>query len=184
MPYSYTTFDSWMGTFVELLAPKKVLDIGPGAGKHGKIVRQQAPNAMLLAQEIDASYVERFKLKDIYNHVSIGPAIGLIHKPDFRADLVILGDCIEHMRKSEAIDLLNFLVYRTSYIAIVTPEAFQQDDWEGHAAEAHISTWSPNDFYGWKTHHQFHDGMHLFVIQGFQPNAFHETFDTSWKWTR
>jgi hypothetical protein len=36
-------------------------------------------------------------------------------------DAVILGDCIEHMRKSVGLDLLNFLVYRSSIIVVKFP---------------------------------------------------------------
>lgn len=81
---------------------------------------------------------------------------------------MIIGDCIEHMRKSEGLDLLNFLIYRSKHIVVVYPDRFQQDDWEGHAAEAHISTWSKADFEGWSTFHNLTDGMHLFLIRGYQ----------------
>jgi hypothetical protein len=74
------------------------------------------------------------------------------------------------MRKSEGTDLLNFPIYRTGYIAVVNPEAYLQDDWEGHAAEAHISTWGPHDFNNWNTLHHSWGGMHLFLVKGYQPS--------------
>jgi hypothetical protein len=88
---------------------------------------------------------------------------------------VIIGDCIEHMRKSAGLDLLNFLIYRTGYTVLLVPENYVQDDWEGHAAEAHISTWTIHDFAGWDVlHKQGQQGgwltMHLFLIKGYQPS--------------
>jgi hypothetical protein len=74
------------------------------------------------------------------------------------------------MKKSRGIDLLNFLVYRSGYICVTYPEAYVQDDWEGHAAEAHISTWGMADFSDWNTLHRSWDGMHLFLIKGYQPS--------------
>src|SRR5205823_14385763 len=61
-------------------------------------------------------------------------------------DLVVIGDCIEHLRKSDGIDLLNFLVYRTKYLWVIYPERMVQGRWEGHKSEAHISAWSDADF--------------------------------------
>ena len=171
MPFSDGAFNEWIGDFIEQMQPKTVLDIGPGAGKYGLIVRARAPKASLMAREIDESYIQRYKLHEIYDYVTIGDATKLIHDPSFRSDLVILGDCIEHMRKSDGVDLLNFLVYRTAYIIVVTPWGLVQDAWEGHVAEAHISTWSEHDFVGWNTYHQFRDRIHLFVIEGYQPHV-------------
>jgi len=151
-----------------------VLDIGPGSGKYAKIVRDVAAKDQfethLTAVEIDGSYVEKFNLKSLYDDVIIDSAINLIEKPRVRFGLVIIGDCIEHMRKSDGLDLINFLIYRSGYIFVVYPEAFIQDDWEGHAAEAHISTWAIEDFATWKPLHHNRRNMHLVVIKGYQPS--------------
>ena len=87
---------------------------------------------------IDSSYVKEFNLSDLYAEVIIDDAINLIKDPRIRYDLVIIGDCIEHMRKSDGLDLLNFLIYRSGYICVVYSAEYGQDDCEGHAAEAHI----------------------------------------------
>jgi len=47
-------------------------------------------------------------------------------------DAVILGDCIEHMRKSVGLDLLNFLVYRSRIIVVKFPVQMIQDPYQGH----------------------------------------------------
>jgi hypothetical protein len=159
---------------IGLLKPTRILDIGPGSGKYNYIARQIATAEKfachLTAVEIDGSYVEQYQLRALYNTVIIDNAVNLINEPRIRSDLVLIGDCLEHIRKSEGTDLLNFLIYRVGYICIVYPEAYVQDDWEGHATEAHISTWGPGDFGNWNTLHHAWDGMHLFLIKGYQPS--------------
>ena len=174
MPFSYGEFDYWVGTLIDLLQPATVLDIGPGAGKYGRIIRARASQSTftthLTAIEIDASYVDTYKLRDIYDVVTIDDAISLLKAPRCRYDLVMIGDCIEHMRKSSAVDLLNFLIYRAGYICVIYPDRFVQDDVDGHAAEAHISTWSQADFAAWDVVHHSRNGMHMFLIKGYQPS--------------
>ena len=158
MPFSSHAFDNYVGTLCKLLKPLRLCDIGARAGKYGTIARQVAKQenfpTHLTAIEIDATYVKRFDLPKIYDEVIVEDAISLIHKPQLRFDLVIFGDCVEHMRKSIGVDLINFLIYRSGYICVIYPDAWVQDDWEGHAAEAHISTWGPEDLKGWKTLHR------------------------------
>lgn len=174
MPYSSNAFDYWVSTMIALLQPATVLDIGPGAGKYGKIIREvglaEDFTSHITAIEIDKTYVKEFQLHDIYDTVVVGDALDLIEKPQSRFELVMIGDCIEHLRKSAGLDLLNFLIYRSGYICVVYPDRFVQDDWEGHAAEAHISTWSMADFSDWDVLHHSWSGMHMFLIKGYQPS--------------
>ena len=171
---SHWIFNHYVGTLIDLLRPARVCDIGPGRGKYSGIIRAKAKEhgfaCHITAVEIDASYVEAFKLRDIYDEVIIDDAINLIKSPRLRFDFVIIGDCIEHMRKSDGIDLINFLIYRTGYICIICPEAWVQDDQNGHIAEAHISIWSVDDFRGMNMLHRFASGMHAFLIKGYQPS--------------
>jgi 2-polyprenyl-3-methyl-5-hydroxy-6-metoxy-1,4-benzoquinol methylase len=174
VPFSSNAFDHYIGTLVGLLRPAMVCDIGPGAGKYGKLIKKRAAedgfSSHVTAIEIDESYVEQYGLEAIYDTITISDASNLLTTPRVRFDLVMIGDCIEHMRKSAGLDLLNFLVYRSGHICVVYPESFVQDDWDGHMAEAHISTWSPEDFKGWKTLHHSWSAMHLFLIKGYQPS--------------
>jgi hypothetical protein len=177
MPVSADAFDGWIRAMIGQLLPGKVCDIGPGAGKYGKMVRGVARKRgfapHLTAVEIDPAYVDQFGLSRIYDKIIIDDAVNLITTPRIRFDLVIIGDCIEHMRKSNAIDLLNFLVYRSGYICVVFPEQAIQDDVDGHAAEAHISVWSEHDFKSWNVVHEVANHprctLHLFLIRGYQP---------------
>jgi SAM-dependent methyltransferase len=175
MPYSSNIFDDYIGQLIDLLRPSTVLDIGVGAGKYSDLIRAKHKTIpgygpTITGVEIDESYVDRFELDLKYDHLIIGDAIDLIKKPQERYGLVIIGDCIEHMRKSHAIDLINFLIYRSGYICIVYPDKYIQDDWEGHEAEAHISVWSAEDFKGMDLIHRTWEDMNLFLIKGYQPS--------------
>jgi len=174
LPDSESTFDYYVGTLIDLLQPARVCDIGPGRGKYSRILRDKAKEhgfaCHITAVEVDASYVESFGLRDRYDEVIVDDALNLIKSPRLRFDFVIIGDCIEHMRKSDGVDLINFLIYRTGYICIICPEAWVQDDFDGHAAEAHISVWSVEDFRGMDMLHRFHSGIHAFLIKGYQPS--------------
>lgn len=146
MPYSASSLDALSRGLIQILNPSSVLDIGAGAGKYGHMVRSILPQCHTTAVEMDADYIESFDLRSTYNEVIHAEATTLFNNPRIRYDLVIIGDCIEHLRKSDAIDLLEFLVYRSQFIKVVYPYKFQQDDVDGHAQEAHISIWQPSDF--------------------------------------
>ena len=155
MPYSAVVFDQTIAALIAKMAPTSVLDIGPGAGKYGLIVKALRELGVeiesLAAVEIDESYIEQFKLNDIYDMVQLGDASMLPDVgPDAQWDLVILGDVLEHFRKSRGTDLIEYLYYRTKYIILVVPIDYIQGAWEGHHAEAHISTWYPADFARYK----------------------------------
>jgi hypothetical protein len=82
-------------------------------------------------------------------------------------DAVILGDCIEHMRKSVGLDLLNFLVYRSRIIIVKFPVQMIQDPYQGHKNEAHISVWSEHDFRGMDCFFAERDYICLAMVRGY-----------------
>jgi SAM-dependent methyltransferase len=155
MPYSAMTFDQIVARLIELTHPASVLDIGPGAGKYGKMIQALRERGVAIgssaAVEIDASYIEKYGLNDIYDVVQLGDAADLPDVgPNAEWDLVVLGDVLEHFRKSRGTDLIEYLYYRTRQIILVVPIDYIQGAWEGHHAEAHISTWYPDDFARYK----------------------------------
>jgi len=169
MPYSAPNLDEVTKAIIRAVAPQRVLDIGCGAGKYGEILRAMFPAAELIGVEVEKSYIERFKLDLVYDDVRLMNATDLI-TTDIEAtyDLVIIGDCIEHLRKSAGLDLLNFLTYRCGYAMVLCPECFPQNAHDGVNSEAHISVWSERDF-------EWHDlwattyvtNMMLFLLRGY-----------------
>jgi len=168
MPFSSSEFDDLSAALIRSIEIARVLDIGAGAGKYGKLVRALHPAARLTGVEIEPDYVPRFGLASIYDEVLCVPALELIDRCiEDVFDLVVIGDCLEHMRKSHGIDLLNFLVYRTRYLLAVFPDKYLQNSWEGYKAEAHISVWTPFDFQGFEHHLCRRGDMTAVVIYGY-----------------
>jgi hypothetical protein len=148
MPHSGTLLDREAAAFLACTGARTVLDIGAGAGKWACLVRAALPHARLIAVEVEPSYVDRFDLGSRYDEVRIMPAIDLLEDIEAEYDLVILGDVIEHHRKSAGLDLLHFLIYRTRYLLIQYPERYRQNALDGARSEAHLSVWREADFQG------------------------------------
>ena len=176
MPVSATVFDQHVTALIQLMKPASVLDIGPGAGKYGAIIKLLREHGLavesLAAVEIDPTYIEDYKLRDIYDVVQQGDAADLPDVgPDAAWDLVILGDVLEHFRKSRGVDLIDYLYYRTKYIVLVVPIDYVQGAWQGHHAEAHISTGYAADFArdtasGFSSRTPAGDELQLILING------------------
>ena len=99
---SSDVFDKLSADLIARLAPASLLDIGPGQGKYGKLARSLVPACHTSAVEISATYVQSYGLDAIYDEVIIGDGAGLVADPAWRNrtyDLVVIGDCIEHMPK-------------------------------------------------------------------------------------
>jgi phospholipid N-methyltransferase len=179
MPGSSNVLFDLIVTVLRVLEPRTVCDIGAGMGKYGHILREMSGEAgfatKLTAVEIDRSYVEQYALDKIYDEVIVADAVELIRDPSRRFDVVVIGDCIEHLRKSDGVDLLNFLVYRAGYIVVVYPVEYIQDGPSDHAQEAHISVWSEADFVNFKCLHAVRTigstTIKLALIKGYQPVA-------------
>lgn len=167
MPHSLPIFDEELELYFSLAQHSSVLDIGPGAGKYGKMLARVCPSTPRIAIELDSSYVETYGLRNIYDEVLVMDAARLPESPRQKFGAVIISDVIEHMPKSAGVDLLNFLVYRSHTIFVKFPLQMLQDDLEGHISEAHVSVWSELDFAGFD--HIFVERyiMQMAVIRGY-----------------
>lgn len=151
MPYSSTLFDKTIKNIVRQLKPKSCLDIGAGAGKYGLIIKdiiKDTKDTKIIGVEVEKDYISKFNLKKIYNEIRCCNASNFINKKSIeeKYDLVIMGDVVEHMKKSDGVDLINFLIYRSKYILILYPKKYLQNSIDGYEHEAHISVWEENDF--------------------------------------
>jgi hypothetical protein len=168
MPYSNTLFDELAKQVIICISPGTCIDIGAGAGKYGRIMRECAPRARTVAVEIDQDYITTYQLRDLYHEVQCIDAITLVETGiDDQHDLVILSHVLEHMPKSKGIDLIEFLVYRCKYLVIAFPLAEIQNSYNGHIHEAHISIWSPRDFIGKKHLWARNAREHFIVVEGY-----------------
>jgi phospholipid N-methyltransferase len=167
MPNSSPIFDSELELYFREVRHRSVLDIGAGEGKYGEMLRRVQPETELIAVELDPDYVEAYKLRGLYDEVWGRDAADLMNDLDRTYDAVILGDCIEHMRKSVGVDLLNFLVYRSRIIVVKFPVQMIQDPYYGHKSEAHVSVWSEHDFRGMDCVFVERDAICLALVRGY-----------------
>ncbi|HEX3426909.1 MAG TPA: methyltransferase domain-containing protein [Acidimicrobiales bacterium] len=139
------------------LQPTRVLDIGPGYGKWGFLVREAldfmagrlAPEEWQVTVDgIDAFPYASPILDWVYDKVISGPALD--HLDELRGyDLVIMGDVIEHFEKDDGLCLLRALLAHNKNVVIATPLDFFQQEIANNPYEQHLSRWSEADFREW-----------------------------------
>ena len=147
MPGSFPVFDAVVQHLVGRLQPERALDVGAGAGKYGRLLAEQAPGCHRTAIEVEPGYAERFDLPTLYHALHQQDATQWWRSSQESFDLVLLGDCLEHMPKSQGLDLLNALVYRSAWLVLVMPEFVVQGAVDGVASETHLSVWSERDLH-------------------------------------
>ena len=168
MPYSEDFFDEDIQNLILKWGYKSFLDIGAGAGKYGKMIREMIPNANITGIEIDSEYINKFDLDGKYDRLLNTNIITFIRdNPGFVTDVVIIGDLIEHLPKSEGIDLINYLVYRTAKIIVVYPRKYIQYDIDNKSHEVHRSVWSANDFINFEFEIKERNFISMIVVNGY-----------------
>lgn len=151
MPFSGPQFDEAFRVLVETVQPHTVFEVGPGNGKYARIIRGMVDSphpVQIHAVELEPSYIDRFHLHDFYDQINIGRGSMVMQQEnaaDLAWDLVVLGDVLEHMPKSEGVDLLHYFVYRAKWLWLRWPVRYVQGAWEGFESEAHVSVWGKLD---------------------------------------
>jgi trans-aconitate methyltransferase len=145
-----TSIDIYNPDFVDLLQkvnPTNLLDVGPGWGRMGHLTKSSLPNCICDAVEVDSSYIEQYNLRQIYSEVYNDDIKNFCLKnSQMRYDIVLFNDILEHLFRSEALDVLDFILYRAKYIIVQWPNDYLQDTWEGHESEVHKSNFTLRDF--------------------------------------
>lgn len=174
MPYSANNFNKTIEDFFKNNPVLRYLDIGAGAGKYGKMLRDLYGDSVeIIALEPWNPYIEEFELNKIYNQVKEIKAIDLLQDVEFETDIVILGDVLEHMRKSDGLDLLHFFNYRCQAIIIQWPTNYLQNTEYGNALEAHISSWNTDSFNDFDVIGKATEGYNnLIIIRGLLANKY------------
>lgn len=143
MPFSANVFDEKLKTHITKINPKTILDIGSGAGKNGIICRNVLPNSIIESVEPTIEYVEKYELNQKYDKVyNLSVQEYANQHASNQYDLVIFGDVLEHFFRSEAIDYLDYFLYRSKWVIIVWPTNMPQDDYEGNHFEIHKSNFN------------------------------------------
>lgn len=173
MPYSSNVFDKNIEEALRFIKPDILLDLGAGAGKYGLMARKNNFALKTIAVETESDYIEKFNLHSIYTEVWNTSCIDLIRPEHYgaRFDVVIIGDLIEHLKKSDGVDLLNFLIYRSRWIVVQVPRHYVQNIVGGHSSEAHVSVWAETDFLPFeRTKIYVKDTQRLIFLRGYLEN--------------
>lgn len=136
MPFSDTSNIPWFTEVVKSLSPRTVLDIGPGYGKYGRILKNQFSNLIVDAVEVWSPYIEKYGLPEFYRNIQIADVRSI---ESFNYDLVILGDILEHMTESEALKVWSNISKQAGSAIISIPIIkYPQGEEEGNPYEVHI----------------------------------------------
>lgn len=128
--------------------PARVLDVGPGFGKGGLLLREYVgcpPIFQIDAVESWEPYVNG-RLHAIYDEVIQGDVLEMTDDELARYDLVMMIEVIEHLEKEDGLELLDRI---PGYVIVCTPrDFFQNPEAEMIPPEKHRSHWSVVDFGG------------------------------------
>ena len=138
LPFSYDFFNEATRQFIvnQDPQPQRILDIGPGAGKHGKIFRADMPNATIDAAEIHEPYITEFDLPATYNHIMVADVTALVPAVLNSYDLIVMGDVLEHLTVEQAQAVLSRIGADTA-ILILVPYNYPQGPCNNNPHEAH-----------------------------------------------
>lgn len=121
---------------------QRVLEVGPGYGKYGVLLREYAAVERVDAIEKWGPYITAFNLAGIYHQVYEGDACDLPTELLASYHCVLMGDVIEHMEKAAATALLDRI---SGWVVICTPVDFFAQPHEV-PTEHHVSHWTADEF--------------------------------------
>jgi hypothetical protein len=172
MPHSSHLPITLMMDHVVRLRPRRVLDIGPGYGKWGFLVREaldfmdgrvERSSWEVRIDGLDAFPYESPLLSWAYDTVTTKPALEVVDQLD-GYDLVILGDVIEHFSKDDGMRLLRSLLGANRNVLVATPLDFFQQEIAGNPYEQHLSLWGQEDFAEWDYDYDVVGGSVIVVL--------------------
>lgn len=142
MPVSSREGKDWTVDRIRAHQPVSVLDVGVGAGIYEELLRPIVPDARFIGVEVFEPYLERFGLRGRYDEMLVADVMDLDPLPT--ADVVILGDVLEHLVHQQALTLWA-RARRASRAAVFLSlpiVEYPQGEVDGNPHEAHLHTWS------------------------------------------
>ena len=137
----------WTKAFVEFHKHEiqKICDIGPGQGTYYHILNSDIPDRDWTGIEAFLPYINQFSLTSFYQTI-LNKDIRK-YKPVEEYDLVIAGDVLEHMRKEEAIEVVQKFMPLCKYFLISIPIIhWPQDAINNNPFEVHVKDdWSDQE---------------------------------------
>lgn len=138
MPRSAAEGRPWMTSQLRRLAPESMLDIGTGVGTYADLFAREFPTARRTGVEVWEPYVATYGLAGKYDELIVADARDLDPLPE--ADVVILGDVLEHMTTEDAVKVwqrARQAARKAVYLSIPIVH-YPQGECEGNPHEAHV----------------------------------------------
>jgi len=152
MPNSSIVFDYRVRSAFGNMSPKTALDVGAGSGKYGKMLRAVlGENVKSTALEIDKTYPEAYDLLRYYDYALCETAVGffdVVGREALTFDLIIAGDVLQNIKKSEGIDCLHEWCRRAEHVIVMVPLDICQIVADS-PQESFRSFWGAVDFEYW-----------------------------------
>jgi hypothetical protein len=142
MPRSHPEGRDWVVERIAATTAPIVIDLGPGEGTYSDLARGWRPDAWWVGVEIWQPYVTRYDLWRKYDAVLIRDARNI----NFPSSPFVLlaGDVLEHMYRSDALDILHRAKEHAEAIMVSVPvvDYPQGHDHAGNPFEAHVDQWT------------------------------------------
>jgi 2-polyprenyl-3-methyl-5-hydroxy-6-metoxy-1,4-benzoquinol methylase len=137
MGFSDPTNKPWTQEKIVELKPTTVLDVGAGQGVYLDLIRQGLGAGVIVnAVEVWQPYIDQFDLENRYDKLF---AMDVKDMSNFKYDLVILGDVLEHMSEESAVDLWDRISQQAKNAIISIPIIhYHQDAINGNPYEVHV----------------------------------------------
>jgi hypothetical protein len=137
-----------------------VIDIGPGSGTYINLIKETArccENAHWIGIEIWRPYIEQFQLESRYNQI-INQDVRTVNWSQLDPSVVIAGDVLEHMTKTDAVSLVDRILDVSATLIVSIPIRYMPQDEHAYENphEAHIKDdWSHEEFMDTWGHYVF-----------------------------
>lgn len=153
------TFDCLtpVAQFIEWLQPRRVLDVGIGAGRMGFLAREYGNREWLRDSLDDGIVIDGIEgyepylgdvQRAVYDELMIGEARDVLHglaSSHRHYDLVIAGEILEHFAITDGVMFLKRCIEVGDVVLITTPSWYFDQEIPENPLETHRSFWSSAD---------------------------------------
>lgn len=153
MPGSSGKFNDLLSRNFAKINPSNILDVGAGSGRYGKMYHSAYPDIELIAVEPTLEYITKFNLEQVYSTVHNMTVQDFLKINDRIFDHVLCIDVLEHLKLSEAIDVLEELVYCSKWITVIWPNDVNRGAVDSNFYEKHRSNMQLADLIRFDVHH-------------------------------
>jgi len=135
MPHSYDFFNNDVKDFVYTSFPSgaKILDVGCGAGKYGKLLKERYS---VDALEVFEPYIKEFNLNSIYQNV-YNKNVKDLTLSEGQYSLAIMGDILEHLTVGEAQAVVDNFTRNKVSLLVLVPYSYPQGIMHDNEHEIH-----------------------------------------------